>query len=442
MRAENGRRAAAAGRTSTDPFALLCPGRRLVLSLPNCSAAVPTHMGMNPDLNPSYPQVSPIPDAASTSGLPASSGVTSQVSAGASAPDASPGNPQVSPSLGAASTSRLPASNGVCGPCSAQRAEGPAATGLHPARAAGQSAVPGDPAPVGGAGATPAPAPASAAAGGAVCPGGGLPAGHLGAARVAGDECAASPARDADGDALGSGVGPGDAPDSGVEPGDAPGDGVGPQRLGEESGVSTSGTADAARVPRFTAAVLDVPREVAAAAARDCAVFIVPQVGCPGLCLSRSQQRMGAVHAPRADLIDAGVFLLRASVSVFTTLSQCLSSNCVPVAGAMMCGCLCIARVPVWSRPLGASPPTWSLHACMIALEGHSPRPAAQGREREWLFLEAEGQWEVARQCAAARLVLVALGRGHSFASLAAVQAELSPLVAPLTAAGGCAACV
>ena len=42
----------------------------------------------------------------------------------------------------------------------------------------------------------------------------------------------------------------------------------------------------------------------------------------------------------------------------------------------------------------------------------------------------------MARQCAARRLVLVALGRGHSFASLAAVQAELSPLVAPFLVAG------
>jgi len=35
----------------------------------------------------------------------------------------------------------------------------------------------------------------------------------------------------------------------------------------------------------------------------------------------------------------------------------------------------------------------------------------------------------VAAQCGARRLVLVALGAGHAFASLAAVQAELSPLV-------------
>ena len=53
----------------------------------------------------------------------------------------------------------------------------------------------------------------------------------------------------------------------------------------------------------------------------------------------------------------------------------------------------------------------------------------SQGREREWLFAEPEGQWEVAGQCGARRVVLVALGRGHAFASLIAVQAELSPLV-------------
>ena len=73
--------------------------------------------------------------------------------------------------------------------------------------------------------------------------------------------------------------------------------------------------------------------------------------------------------------------------------------------------------------------------ACMhsICLGSRFTSPA-QGREREWLFAEAEGQWEVARQCGARRLVLVALGRGHAFASLAAVQAELSPLVRPLPA--------
>ncbi len=56
-------------------------------------------------------------------------------------------------------------------------------------------------------------------------------------------------------------------------------------------------------------------------------------------------------------------------------------------------------------------------------------RAGSQGREREWLFAEPAGQWEVAAQCGARRLVLVALGAGHAFASLAAVQAELSPLV-------------
>lgn len=68
-----------------------------------------------------------------------------------------------------------------------------------------------------------------------------------------------------------------------------------------------------------------------------------------------------------------------------------------------------------------------------LCIWAHSITSAAQGREREWLFAEAEGQWEVARQCAARRLLIVALGRGHAFASLAAVQAELSPLVAPLS---------
>ena len=83
---------------------------------------------------------------------------------------------------------------------------------------------------------------------------------------------------------------------------------------------------------------------------------------------------------------------------------------------------------------------SWHMAQPLIPIPPPPPQKtftsAAQGREREWLFAEAEGQWEVARQCGARRLVLVALGRGHAFASLAAVQAELSPLVSPFPSAG------
>eukprot|EP00898_Chlorokybus_atmophyticus_P002702 jgi/Chlat1/3432/Chrsp23S03758 len=52
-----------------------------------------------------------------------------------------------------------------------------------------------------------------------------------------------------------------------------------------------------------------------------------------------------------------------------------------------------------------------------------------QGREHEWLFSSVEGQWQLLEQTGMARLILVALNRGHQFGDLAQVQAELSPLV-------------
>ena len=69
------------------------------------------------------------------------------------------------------------------------------------------------------------------------------------------------------------------------------------------------------------------------------------------------------------------------------------------------------------------------------------PRPTCtvfvvpQGREHEWLFASPAGLEAVARQVGAARVVVVALGRGHTHGDVAAVQADLSPLVAPLAPA-------
>ena len=54
---------------------------------------------------------------------------------------------------------------------------------------------------------------------------------------------------------------------------------------------------------------------------------------------------------------------------------------------------------------------------------------ALQGRESEWLFAHPEGQWAVARDCLAKRVILVVLNRGHEFTASKNVQAELSPLV-------------
>ena len=57
---------------------------------------------------------------------------------------------------------------------------------------------------------------------------------------------------------------------------------------------------------------------------------------------------------------------------------------------------------------------------------------SVQGREHEWLFASPEGQGQVAQGCSAKRVIVVSLNRGHIFASLKAVQAELSPLVVDL----------
>ena len=53
----------------------------------------------------------------------------------------------------------------------------------------------------------------------------------------------------------------------------------------------------------------------------------------------------------------------------------------------------------------------------------------AQGRELEWLFASGEGQWAVAEDCMAQRVILVALGRGHAYQGVTSVNKELSPLV-------------
>lgn len=63
-----------------------------------------------------------------------------------------------------------------------------------------------------------------------------------------------------------------------------------------------------------------------------------------------------------------------------------------------------------------------------------------QGREHEWLFGSPEGQRALAASAGAARLVVIAFGRGHTFGDAAAVQAELSPLVLPLAPAAARAA--
>ena len=70
----------------------------------------------------------------------------------------------------------------------------------------------------------------------------------------------------------------------------------------------------------------------------------------------------------------------------------------------------------------------------MLCSDLHAQAASAwlQGREHEWLFASEAGQQQVAASCAAKRLILVTLNRGHTFGDSAAVQAELGPLVVPL----------
>ena len=52
-----------------------------------------------------------------------------------------------------------------------------------------------------------------------------------------------------------------------------------------------------------------------------------------------------------------------------------------------------------------------------------------QGREHEWLFLQPEGQAEVAASCQARRLIIVSCKRGQTYGTTLEVQQELSPMV-------------
>ncbi|KAK9819283.1 hypothetical protein WJX74_000127 [Apatococcus lobatus] len=58
-----------------------------------------------------------------------------------------------------------------------------------------------------------------------------------------------------------------------------------------------------------------------------------------------------------------------------------------------------------------------------------------QGREHEWLFLQPEGQAEVAASCQAKRLIIVSCKRGQTYGTTLDVQQELSPMVLELAPA-------
>ena len=58
-----------------------------------------------------------------------------------------------------------------------------------------------------------------------------------------------------------------------------------------------------------------------------------------------------------------------------------------------------------------------------------------QGREHEWMFANAQGQTQIAESNGIGRLIVVALGRGHDFESMEAIQKELSPRMLELAPA-------
>ena len=48
-----------------------------------------------------------------------------------------------------------------------------------------------------------------------------------------------------------------------------------------------------------------------------------------------------------------------------------------------------------------------------------------KGREHEWVFGSAEGQRQLAAQCGSRRVMIVSLGRGHTFPALPTLQVRL-----------------
>jgi len=54
------------------------------------------------------------------------------------------------------------------------------------------------------------------------------------------------------------------------------------------------------------------------------------------------------------------------------------------------------------------------------------------GRETEWLFSSSEGQKELATNAGFERVVIVSLGRGHTFIDMDTIKEELSTKVMEL----------
>lgn len=55
-----------------------------------------------------------------------------------------------------------------------------------------------------------------------------------------------------------------------------------------------------------------------------------------------------------------------------------------------------------------------------------------QGREHEWMFATEEGKLQLADTAGYSRLIIVTLGRNHTFTDLASIQSELSPKILEL----------
>jgi len=262
VRAENELRAAAARRSAADPFALLCPGRRRALSLPRAGAAATAARGATRVRSPSEPAGAPAAPGPAAPATPDAAPPTRRAPLAGPGKALDPGEPgAAATSVGAAEDcGRRDTPNGSAAPVSqdasastaaaAQRGS-PDADAVKEQSGAGRGAG-AETEAEGGA------AEGLAANGHAASCGGGAAA----AAEAGGNE---RPADNGGGAESGRTGTCGAAPSPGVAEANG-------------RGGSSAPGARPGRAPRFVAAVLDAQASQAAAATRDCAVFIVPQV--------------------------------------------------------------------------------------------------------------------------------------------------------------------
>ena len=135
----------------------------------------------------------------------------------------------------------------------------------------------------------------------------------------------------------------------------------------------------------------------------------------PATFLSNLQAALSSIQHGRIFQLDLGSAQPQLSTASATPSSSEPLSSPLPRYSLTI-----VDYEPPTSPPLTSSP----LRCGVLILQ--------QGRELESLFSQPEGQLSLCKQHAFQRLVLVALNRGHRFASLDAVQAELRPHIPSL----------